>query len=104
MFINQHLITDKQLNNVTVSSTDKFPSELRNKRSAVQTDKKLASTDTWSKIDIVCRECQAKEVRYTSLQLRGADEGSTMFYYCPACSARLVQLSSQGLSWDVYME
>lgn len=50
----------------------------------------MASTDTWSTTDLTCPECRAKEVRYTTLQLRGADEGSTMFYFCPGCSARWV--------------
>ncbi|KJZ76681.1 hypothetical protein HIM_04017 [Hirsutella minnesotensis 3608] len=75
------------LSSVTVSSTDKFPSDLRKKRT-ITAPTQVASTDTWSTTDMTCPSCQASEVRYTTLQLRGADEGSTMFYFCPACSTR----------------
>ncbi|KAM4055102.1 transcription factor s-II (TFIIS) domain-containing protein [Hirsutella rhossiliensis] len=76
------------LNSVTVSSTSNFPSDLRKKRT-INAPKPMSSTDTWSTTDLTCPECQAKEVRYTTLQLRSADEGSTMFYFCPDCSARI---------------
>jgi DNA-directed RNA polymerase I subunit RPA12 len=29
-----------------------------------------------------CEKCGRKEVRYSEQQLRGADEGSTIFYEC----------------------
>lgn len=53
----------------------------------------MASTDTWSFTDVQCPKCQAAQVQYTTLQLRSADEGTTMFYFCPACSERSDLLS-----------
>jgi hypothetical protein len=32
-----------------------------------------------------CSECGAKEMWYSTKQLRGADEGSTIFFECPLC-------------------
>ncbi|KAF4504951.1 hypothetical protein G6O67_006956 [Ophiocordyceps sinensis] len=80
---NENTLIDK----VTVTSTSDFPSELRRNRT-ITAPKSMASTDTWSTTDVTCPYCKAKEVRYTTLQLRGADEGSTMFYFCPDCSTR----------------
>ncbi|GAO18987.1 hypothetical protein UVI_02060600 [Ustilaginoidea virens] len=75
------------LGSVSFSSTSDFPSELRNKR-IINMPKQLSAQDTWSRTDVKCRECGAEEVQYTALQLRSADEGTTMFYSCPKCSAR----------------
>ncbi|KAJ2974881.1 hypothetical protein NQ176_g5824 [Zarea fungicola] len=75
------------LNVTTVSSTSDFPSELRRKRGVIQEPTTMAATDTWGTTDVQCRECRASEVKYTTLQLRSADEGTTMFYFCPKCSA-----------------
>ncbi|KAL6697202.1 hypothetical protein J3F84DRAFT_346962 [Trichoderma pleuroticola] len=73
---------------VTVSSTSNFPSELRKKRETTQQFQYVAPVDTWATTEETCRKCGAKEVRYTALQLRSADEGTTLFYYCPECSER----------------
>ena len=78
---------DTLLGSVSFSSTSDFPSELRNKR-IINMPKQLSAQDTWSRTDVKCRECGAEEVQYTALQLRSADEGTTMFYSCPKCSAR----------------
>ncbi|KAL7901220.1 hypothetical protein HDV63DRAFT_365343 [Trichoderma sp. SZMC 28014] len=72
----------------TVSSTNNFPSELRQKRQTTRQFQGLASVDTWPTTKETCPKCGAKEVRYTTLQLRSADEGTTLFYYCPDCSER----------------
>ncbi|PKK45079.1 hypothetical protein CI102_9939 [Trichoderma harzianum] len=74
----------------TVSSTNNFPSELRRKRQPTQHLQCLAREDTWATAEETCRKCGAKQVRYTALQLRSADEGTTLFYYCPGCSERYV--------------
>ncbi|KAL8285672.1 hypothetical protein RB597_002642 [Gaeumannomyces tritici] len=42
----------------------------------------------WPSIEQDCQFCDAKEIRYTTLQTRGADEGSTVFYFCPKCKQR----------------
>lgn len=88
----------------TVSSTSNFPSELRQKRQTTRQLQSLAPVDTWPTTQETCPKCGAKEVRYTTLQLRSADEGTTLFYYCPDCSERYVharctaELGSQSLT------
>jgi hypothetical protein len=66
---------------VSESKPSAFPSALRAKRSAVQT---LSAEDrkTEAIIDRTCGECGRKEMFYTTVQLRSADEGSTVFYRC----------------------
>ena len=65
----------------TESKPNAFPSALRSKRSAVQT---LTAEDvqTDAVIRQTCTECGRLEMRYYTLQLRSADEGSTVFYSC----------------------
>lgn len=65
----------------TQSKPTAFPSALRSKRSAVQT---LTEDDVQGDavIQQTCSECGRKEMRYYTQQLRGADEGSTVFYSC----------------------
>ena len=79
---------DKLLESVSESSTNTFPSELRDRRGVVKRAKPAHSTDTWSTIDVKCPKCHANQVRYTTLQLKSADEGSTVFYSCSECSER----------------
>ncbi len=66
---------------VTRTKDSAFPSELRLKRSKVQTvernDRKNEAT-----IQETCPECGRTEMRYYTVQLRSADEGSTVFYNC----------------------
>jgi DNA-directed RNA polymerase subunit M/transcription elongation factor TFIIS len=68
----------------TITTTTKpasFPSLLRQKRSMLQTvEKSDFENQAMSKTD--CPECGAKEVRFSAVQLRSADEGSTIFYHC----------------------
>lgn len=73
----------------TITTTSKgtsFPSILRQKRSAIQTVKR-DDLQTDAVIAETCPKCNAKEVRWSQAQLRGADEGSTIFYTCfnPEC-------------------
>ncbi|KFH47165.1 DNA-directed RNA polymerase I subunit-like protein [Hapsidospora chrysogenum ATCC 11550] len=79
---------NKLLESVSNSSTNTFPSELRDRRGVVKRAKPAHSADTWSTIDVKCPKCHANKVRYTTLQLRSADEGSTVFYSCSECSER----------------
>jgi DNA-directed RNA polymerase I subunit RPA12 len=76
------------LNSATVSSTSQFPSTLRDKRSAVKTSDAVKGANTWATIDEKCPKCSAETVRYTTVQLRSADEGTTVIYSCSNCSSR----------------
>jgi DNA-directed RNA polymerase I subunit RPA12 len=42
-------------------------------------------------IQVTCPECGRKEVRYSAVQLRSADEGSTIFYSCD-CGHKYVEV------------
>ncbi|KAF1939062.1 DNA-directed RNA polymeras-like protein I subunit [Clathrospora elynae] len=66
---------------VTRSKPTAFPSALRAKRSEVQTISE-EDVQTTSVIKLPCEECGREEVRYYTQQLRGADEGTTVFYRC----------------------
>lgn len=79
---------DTTLDTVTDTSTDKFPSEIRQRRDTTKQLPRQAAVDTWATTEEKCRNCGAEEVRYTALQLRSADEGTTLFYHCPKCSER----------------
>ncbi|KAL1991181.1 hypothetical protein VTN49DRAFT_5685 [Thermomyces lanuginosus] len=66
---------------VSESKPHAFPSSLRAKRSAVQSlsaeDKNTEAVDQRT-----CAKCGRTEMFYTTVQLRSADEGSTVFYRC----------------------
>lgn len=66
---------------ITRSKPSAFPSLLRQKRSAVQT---VEASDRQAEaiIQEKCPMCGRDEMRYYTLQLRSADEGSTVFYTC----------------------
>ena len=65
----------------TKSKPNAFPSALRSKLSSVQT---LSAEDveTHAVIQETCPDCGREEMRWYTLQLRSADEGSTVFYVC----------------------
>lgn len=66
---------------ISESKPSDFPSALRAKRSAVQTltteDKKTEAVTQHT-----CARCGRKEMYFTTVQLRSADEGSTVFLTC----------------------
>ncbi|KAJ5653653.1 hypothetical protein N7490_000656 [Penicillium lividum] len=66
---------------ISESKPSAFPSALRAKRSAVQ---ELSAEDrrTEAIAQEQCPKCGRKEMFYTTVQLRSADEGSTVFYRC----------------------
>ena len=65
----------------TSTKASSFPSLLRQKRSAIQTIER-SDMKNEAVISVTCPECGRKEVRYSAVQLRSADEGSTIFYSC----------------------
>lgn len=65
----------------TTSKASAFPSELRLKRSAVQQIQR-GDIQTEARIQVDCPKCGRNEVKYHAVQLRSADEGSTIFYTC----------------------
>jgi len=67
--------------NITKTKAADFPSLLRAKRSLVQTVERSDLQNT-SVAQVTCIECGRKEVFFKEMQLRGADEGSTIFYTC----------------------
>ncbi|KAI1108633.1 hypothetical protein F5Y14DRAFT_435659 [Nemania sp. NC0429] len=75
------------LNKTTVTKSSAFPSKLRSQLSLTGS-KQANSTLEWPVIDQACEKCGAKETSYTTLQLRGADEGTTVIYYCRECGHR----------------
>ncbi|KAL1955287.1 hypothetical protein VTO42DRAFT_8819 [Malbranchea cinnamomea] len=66
---------------ISESKPNAFPSALRAKRSAVRA---LTADDrkTEAIAQETCPMCGRPEMRYYTLQLRSADEGSTVFYSC----------------------
>ncbi len=79
----------------TITTTTKpssFPSVLRQKRSAIQTVER-SDMKNEAVIQVTCPECGRKEVRYSAVQLRSADEGSTIFYSCD-CGHKYVEVAS----------
>ncbi|KAK6000828.1 hypothetical protein QM012_003553 [Aureobasidium pullulans] len=68
----------------TTSAPDAFPSRLVDKRSNVQI-LTAGDRDTWAMTPKICPKCEHGELKYRDVQMRGADEGSTIFYKCPAC-------------------
>ncbi|CAG8961668.1 hypothetical protein HYALB_00007704 [Hymenoscyphus albidus] len=66
---------------ITKTNPASFPSLLRQQRSVIQ---KVERSDMENKATTqeTCSECGRTEVRFTAVQLRSADEGSTIFYTC----------------------
>ncbi|TKX21545.1 DNA-directed RNA polymerase I subunit RPA12 [Elsinoe australis] len=71
---------------ITSSKPGAFPSSLRAKRSDIQTGDQDES-QKYARTRETCPKCGREEVSYYEMQLRSADEGSTIFYVCD-CSHR----------------
>lgn len=91
-----HILDTSSKTVVTVSKPTAFPSSLRAKRSEVQTIGE-GDIQTTSVIDHPCEKCGREQVRYYTQQLRGADEGTTVFYECD-CGHKYVHSSCTQLS------
>lgn len=70
---------------VTTTAEDAFPSALRSKKSVVKTSLKKDELEAGATIKEKCPKCGNEEMHYHTLQLRSADEGATVFYTCTAC-------------------
>ncbi|KXJ95259.1 transcription factor S-II-domain-containing protein [Microdochium bolleyi] len=68
----------------TKSKPSDFPSLLRQQLSTTQTvERHKVQTEALS--NVPCEKCGETNVRYSAVQLRSADEGSTIFYTCGDC-------------------
>ncbi|GMM53045.1 DNA-directed RNA polymerase I core subunit [Starmerella bacillaris] len=76
---------------VTESAPNAFPSALRAKRSAVKTTINSDELDEGAVIQETCPECGNDEMSFHTLQMRSADEGATVFYTCTACGYKFSQ-------------
>jgi DNA-directed RNA polymerase I subunit RPA12 len=82
---------------VTKSKPTDFPSLLRQKLSTTQTVERH-KVQTEALIQETCEKCGRKEVRFSSVQLRSADEGATNFYTCE-CGHKYVSLTLGPFEW-----
>ncbi|KAG6004666.1 hypothetical protein E4U54_000505 [Claviceps lovelessii] len=67
---------------LTKSKPSDFPSALRQKLQSTVQHVEKHKLQTGSTAQERCPNCGREEVKYTNVQLRGADEGSTLIYNC----------------------
>lgn len=67
---------------VTNTKPSDFPSFLRQKLQSSVQNVERHNIQTESAADETCKKCGSREVTYTTVQLRSADEGSTVIYNC----------------------
>ncbi|TQS34150.1 hypothetical protein Golomagni_05479 [Golovinomyces magnicellulatus] len=67
---------------VTESKPSDFPSALRQKLQSNVQAVERHKLQTSSTVNEKCPECGREEVTFTNVQLRGADEGSTLIFRC----------------------
>lgn len=75
------LIDSASQNIITRTKPSDFPSLLRQKLSTVQTFERH-KVQTEARTNETCPKCGRTDVRYSAVQLRSADEGSTVFFTC----------------------
>jgi DNA-directed RNA polymerase I subunit RPA12 len=69
------------------SRPDAFPSTLH-RRLRTLTQEVPEDIEVGTKVQQDCPNCSNDEMVYTGKQLRGADEGTTIFYHCTKCQYR----------------
>ncbi|KAL6862752.1 DNA-directed RNA polymerase I core subunit rpa12 [Amphichorda felina] len=67
---------------LTNSKPSDFPSALRQKLQSNVKSFQRHNIQTESTVEETCPKCGRTEVKFTNVQLRGADEGSTIIYMC----------------------
>ncbi|OAA59590.1 Zinc finger, TFIIS-type [Niveomyces insectorum RCEF 264] len=80
---------DQLLGVVTTTSTDRFPSKLRDR--LVSNIQQVSQKDRGGSLktsSVPCPKCNAPDMKFAELQLRSADEGATIFYSCSVCDHR----------------
>ena len=73
-----------------------LPSLIRQKRSGVTVVDKR-EVDTRATASATCEKCGRTRVKYSMVQLRSADEGSTVFYNCECGHKLVLSFKSSGL-------
>jgi len=88
--VTRHLLTlcptDTSAKTITSQSKPTaFPSKLRDKLSGDIQAVDESAKDNEQLANESCEKCGGNEVRFHTVQLRSADEGSTVFYTCHTC-------------------
>ncbi|KAJ2096368.1 DNA-directed RNA polymerase I core subunit rpa12 [Coemansia sp. RSA 376] len=74
----------EEIETVSRSQENAFPSRLRNKRSLVQG---VGSGERENAhVEETCPECGHTDMTFYTIQMRSADEGQTVFYKCVKCA------------------
>ena len=81
---------DEALLQTQTSVSENFPSKLRDKLRSHTQEVTHKTIGSGPEIDLDCIKCPSKKVTYAQVQLRSADEGSTIFYACVQCGHRWV--------------
>ena len=65
--------------------------DIKHEESTEDESKKKKEQDVMT--DRVCSKCGNPEMTYKAMQTRSADEGQTLFYFCPNCKYSEVEYS-----------
>ncbi|PLN75201.1 transcription factor S-II-domain-containing protein [Aspergillus taichungensis] len=79
---------NEALSHTQTSVSENFPSKLRDKLRSHTQQVTHKTVGSGPEIDLDCIKCPSKKVTYAQVQLRSADEGSTIFYTCIQCGHR----------------
>ncbi|KAL4955784.1 transcription factor S-II-domain-containing protein, partial [Aspergillus filifer] len=76
------------LNHTQTLTSENFPSRLRNKLKSYTQQFTKETVGSRPHIELDCPKCPSKDVTYAQVQMRSADEGTTIFYNCSKCGNR----------------